>query len=83
MHQPDREWSIKYWSDHLTETSERAEPILKQMSLIPYGPLSTEDQFRIRELLMEYNSYVRLLAADVARPVPAPPPLWKKIFRKK
>lgn len=79
----DKEWNVNYWAKKLQETATDAKPILKKMNYSLYNaPLTTEELYKLRDILQDYSSYAELLGADLAKPDPTPPSPWKKLFRK-
>lgn len=75
---------IAYWSNKLTELSDEAMKFQTQLAAAPHSPLSIEDSYKMRQLLLDYVAYSDLLADCVAAldELKSKTPFWKKFFQK-
>jgi nitrate reductase assembly molybdenum cofactor insertion protein NarJ len=58
---------IEHWTTELSKTLVDIGPLQKKLSDIPFQPLTYEEQFRLRHLLMDYQVCTNLLREAVNR----------------
>lgn len=73
--------NVLYWAEKLQENSDELRPLIRKM-YDKMDSLSYEELYRLRGLLEQNASFVRLLNEDLDQPEPEPRSLWKKLFRK-